>query len=936
MAKCYANYTIAKVNDGTNGTNGQDAYNIIVSNDNIVFTADANGNVTASQFGQVASVSIYKGEALEPISSWTLSAVFSPTNNIAGSIDANGAITISTFVATADIGYVTITATKGAVTLTKVIRATKSKQGQAGQNGQNGQNAVVYSIRTDVEVIRQTEKNGEMITTSFTVSGYKTVGNNPPENISSNLKIYGTSNDDLTDWVPGKNVTATSTSYVPSSQRVAYKIDMYVDDVLVATKNLPYVYDGAQGEQGPPGQDITLDYTPNFMRTSRGVVKTAQTVTVNVIKPDGVTATPTFTANTTEVTKVQNGDSCTFTVPVNTTFDSFGITIAVEGFKSKTITITAINQGEPSPIYLNSFGISQKVENGINATPLGYLYKGDHVFCLKDNSTDQYAVYWWDDSVTPAFWNNNILAADNYAQIMGNANVDVLSKPGTADQIAAYQAYFGAMAALKAVIDKISTKNIELKGDGIIRSEGYEKGFINTKDVAGFFMEGSTGYAEFQNLKTKTFQSSNASIDGTLVTQDSLGLVFRTTKQVQGDTFTDSNERVAIVRNGDLFFDWYVQNIGVTFNNVNYDLDNNIIIDSGEFYSEYETNPIQFTLTSLSPIFPSGTTRIRNYVLWKYSYLKATVGKYTVSYTYTINQPLHLFVNVGDASVKITHNGTVLLNSSIGHRSNVYYITSGSITFDLTYTVGGTTGGTAGPSQYCEYYFCYPHSVNQFKYIIPVRGDFENNNYFLESQIASVDESIEPDYSKDSYSIVDLSQNIQYSIRINGTQTISITDAFFKQYYPVDINLTDGLQQLSTSNSFYKYISGSSVTTASDLTELRITTELRPYGERKYFGLYTETYTSEEHTDTYIGIEAIKYTGLTKYYARFSANVGNSLKYSRDTPVTDIYKFQLLSQTRGVETCDLLPADSGETNIGLENKKFNVGWFNKVWGAVAN
>ena len=150
--------------DGTDGEAGQDGtspYILVLSQDNFIFTADSAGNVSSNQFGVVASATVYHGDAVEDITTWTLSGVFTPANNFTGSINADGQITISSFASTSDIGYATITATKGDITLTKVLRCTKSKQGQQGQPGQPGEpgasaqtlllQADSYNFHTDSE-----------------------------------------------------------------------------------------------------------------------------------------------------------------------------------------------------------------------------------------------------------------------------------------------------------------------------------------------------------------------------------------------------------------------------------------------------------------------------------------------------------------------------------------------------------------------------------------------------------------------------------------------------------------------------------------------------------------------------------------------------------------------------------------------------------------
>lgn len=123
---------------GPQGESGVSPYTLELSQDNFVFTADAAGNVPANQLTTIASASIYHGQTKEDITTWTLEAIFQPTANFAGSITTDGNISVTTFNARSDIGYITINATKDSITLTKVLRCTKAKQGAEGQPGASG------------------------------------------------------------------------------------------------------------------------------------------------------------------------------------------------------------------------------------------------------------------------------------------------------------------------------------------------------------------------------------------------------------------------------------------------------------------------------------------------------------------------------------------------------------------------------------------------------------------------------------------------------------------------------------------------------------------------------------------------------------------------------------------------------------------------------
>lgn len=117
------------------GDKGASPYILVLAQDNFVFTADSTGTVSANQLTTITSAIIYHGNTEEDISTWTLSGTFQPSARFAGSVSSTGQISVSKFDAQADIGYITVTATKGDITLTKVLRCTKSKQGAQGDKG---------------------------------------------------------------------------------------------------------------------------------------------------------------------------------------------------------------------------------------------------------------------------------------------------------------------------------------------------------------------------------------------------------------------------------------------------------------------------------------------------------------------------------------------------------------------------------------------------------------------------------------------------------------------------------------------------------------------------------------------------------------------------------------------------------------------------------
>lgn len=134
LAKSRAGNTGAAGANGAPGANGQDAAVITLTRDSIVLPADADG-VVSSYAGAAANVVVYKGGANDTFN-WTLSKADSVglTSTL-----VDNTLTITNLANTADVGFVTITATRaGYATQIKGFTVSKARRGVAGANGANG------------------------------------------------------------------------------------------------------------------------------------------------------------------------------------------------------------------------------------------------------------------------------------------------------------------------------------------------------------------------------------------------------------------------------------------------------------------------------------------------------------------------------------------------------------------------------------------------------------------------------------------------------------------------------------------------------------------------------------------------------------------------------------------------------------------------------
>lgn len=108
---------------------GDSPYVLVPSTDNFVFSADSGGNVPSNELTTIGSFQILYGSEEEDLSGWSISSVFQPTANFGGAVTAEGQISVNKFLPASDIGYITINATKGDITVSRTLRCIKAKSG---------------------------------------------------------------------------------------------------------------------------------------------------------------------------------------------------------------------------------------------------------------------------------------------------------------------------------------------------------------------------------------------------------------------------------------------------------------------------------------------------------------------------------------------------------------------------------------------------------------------------------------------------------------------------------------------------------------------------------------------------------------------------------------------------------------------------------------
>ena len=115
---------------------GESTYEVDLSPDSVVLSADSAGKVSTSQFGEVSRLIIYHGSTKEDLTSWTLSCT--PPTGVTAAISTAGIITISAATDSFNSGLLSVTAKKGSNTFTTQLRVTKVKDGAKGATGATG------------------------------------------------------------------------------------------------------------------------------------------------------------------------------------------------------------------------------------------------------------------------------------------------------------------------------------------------------------------------------------------------------------------------------------------------------------------------------------------------------------------------------------------------------------------------------------------------------------------------------------------------------------------------------------------------------------------------------------------------------------------------------------------------------------------------------
>lgn len=223
----YDDITIYMVEDGTDGTNGEDAYTIILDNESHTFA----GNKTSALVGStICGITAYVGASQKAVTIGSLTNVpvgMSYQINDNGTTSANILFMVDETMTTKN-GVVDIPVTVEGKTFTKGFSYALSLQGE------NGEPAVVYSIIPSVDQIVKSF-DGTIKPTTVSCTKYKTVGSETTVTTEKTLK-YQRMGADSTE----QNYTGAVTV---NSNTTSIVFTLYDGSVVLDKESVPVLVD---------------------------------------------------------------------------------------------------------------------------------------------------------------------------------------------------------------------------------------------------------------------------------------------------------------------------------------------------------------------------------------------------------------------------------------------------------------------------------------------------------------------------------------------------------------------------------------------------------------------------------------------------------------------------------------------------------------------
>ncbi len=201
---------VFKVEGGSDGTDGESARTMILTNESHTFAAQPNGTIISFTGGDT-DVEVFTGTS-NTTSDYSISAA--STTSVSSSVSSN---TVTVTSMGHDSGSVVVTATSASVNLQKLFSLTKAKQGADGEDGASGDKFADTSISTTInlstlninDTITFTADTGLAWTAGLTA----VVAYDGSNSITGTVNSYNSSNGSMSINVDSIVGTSTQTTW---------------------------------------------------------------------------------------------------------------------------------------------------------------------------------------------------------------------------------------------------------------------------------------------------------------------------------------------------------------------------------------------------------------------------------------------------------------------------------------------------------------------------------------------------------------------------------------------------------------------------------------------------------------------------------------------------------------------------------------------------
>ena len=530
-----------------NGEDGEPGYQLVLTADAVLFTADADGIVAESELGFISQIVIYHGYDTEDLSGWTLSVTPDQTGLISASINTTGGISVTAFDKSIDSGTLTIKAIKDDISLTKIISIAKSKPGADGESGEPPKYYYKYTKTDDPDAY----KGGGIL---FAL-GDKLLA------VGSTLLTAG-----MAGWL----------DHVPEGEQ--YEDDFLWTKIVHADGTVDIIPPAKQGE---PARDIRIIASnESYQLTTRGIVKADSEFTFT-LERNSVEGAASWSldppSGTEEMISGELVESITGEVDENnpdifhvflkarSTIQSFLVSVECENFEAtRTLRVNGVDGGTESPYYFKIYPLSDddplpilnRETNALNwngadanlpkESPDGQLITGDYILHLVnviENAADtepetEPVPFYYDEEISSWL----MLSKDSpyYSEAMGDMLADVVAMPDMPVTVGAMYGFFQNLAAQTAFIKYLFSHNINFTG--AIYAGAYDENGNNPTGGTGVYIS-SSGQLNAVNAILTSLYATSVRIEGEFTTVDSQGTIFAATKNVTTVSASDSETR---------------------------------------------------------------------------------------------------------------------------------------------------------------------------------------------------------------------------------------------------------------------------------------------------------------------------------------------------------------------------------------------------------